>query len=515
MKYPEIAKKAFDQINLKNYIDAELNLVKLLKRYPVDTSFVNALAFVKYNLNKIEDSISLLKKSLLINPNQIDCLQNLAKHHIELKKYDDALAIADEGIRNFKDPIFYYIKGVAFQGVENYLKAIDLFKQSIKSNPKFYDANINLAFSYNKNKDYAKAIEIYHDLLSKNIKIHESHYNLAIVYNNVQDYKNAIIHYEESLKINPNNNVAKFNLSLVYLAQMNFVKGWPLWESRWEALKKPEFAKKIDSCKLIDNNKKILIWGEQGIGEQILYGSMIHDLKDNKNLSVAINKRLITLYQRSFNNINFLDIDKVKDSYDSQIAMGSLGAFLRKDQDSFVKQPKKFLIADSEKSSSFKSMINSKNKIICGLSWISKNQFIGLNKSINLDSIINSLDKEKFLFVDLQYGNNKKERESIKNKYDLDIINLESLDKFNDIDGLVSLIDICDVVVSVSNITAHLSGALGKKTFMLAPHEYGSMWHWHFGSLSPWYPSIKIFRKKNESSWTEPLKELSEEIKKL
>ena len=79
------------------------------------------------------------------------------------------------------------------------------------------------------------------------------------------------------------------------------------------------------------------------------------------------------------------------------------------------------------------------------------------------------------------------------------LINIcEEIDNFNDIDGLASLIDACDFVVSVSNTTAHISGAIGKKTYLMLPKNRGQLWYWSKeNAKSIWYKSIEIFERNN------------------
>jgi hypothetical protein len=53
------------------------------------------------------------------------------------------------------------------------------------------------------------------------------------------------------------------------------------------------------------------------------------------------------------------------------------------------------------------------------------------------------------------------------------------------------LIEACDEVVSIGNATAHLAGALGKKTTVLLPKARS--WRWlSGGEQSPWYSSVKL-----------------------
>jgi ADP-heptose:LPS heptosyltransferase len=72
-----------------------------------------------------------------------------------------------------------------------------------------------------------------------------------------------------------------------------------------------------------------------------------------------------------------------------------------------------------------------------------------------------------------------------------------------DIDGLTALIDACDTVVTASNVTAHLAGAIGKRTAVLVPNSKGRLWYWHEGEeRSLWYPSLRLFCQDDPVDWT-------------
>ena len=512
MNYQKIVKQAFDKIKFKKFDEAKKDLNRLIKKFPVNTDFLNALAFVETNLNDINNSVILLKKSISINKNQSETLRNLALNLIQKSEFEDAQHYTNIGLELYpEDNLFYFINGIIFSSLDNTKEAIKSYKDSLKINPNFTKAYLNLGFILNKSKDYLGAVEIYEKLLELEPNSHDANYNLAISYDNLGESDKAKLHYEEALKINPQNDVAKFNLSVLNLLLMNFSEGWKLYEWRWYGLDKPPFTKEISPCLELNKDQRILLWGEQGIGEQIIYTSMLCDLKGFKKLTVAINPRLIQIYQRSFKDIQFVERQKFydKNAFDMQLALGDLGKFLRTSVDSFNKQQKKFLLADPEKVNYFKKKFKSQKKLLCGISWKSKNEKIGNDKSINLEELLPRLNTNKFNFVDLQYGDTNEEREKILLKYQIKIANEDELDKFNDLDSLLALIDACDVVITVSNVTAHLAGALGKKTFMLAPHVFGLIWHWHKGSESLWYPSINIIRKSTDNSWADPIKKLA------
>ena len=79
-----------------------------------------------------------------------------------------------------------------------------------------------------------------------------------------------------------------------------------------------------------------------------------------------------------------------------------------------------------------------------------------------------------------------------------------NLDPTNDIDGLVSQINMCDMVVTTSNVTAHLAGAIGKKGVVLLPYSRGKIWYWHKGEgPSLWYPSLHLISQNKIDDWSE------------
>ena len=115
-----------------------------------------------------------------------------------------------------------------------------------------------------------------------------------------------------------------------------------------------------------------------------------------------------------------------------------------------------------------------------------------------------------------QYGDTSIEKENLQYNYQIDIHSLENLDKFNQIDSLASLIDACDLIVTTSNVTAHISGALGKKTFLLLPYNAkSSIWYWmHNKVRSLWYPTVKIYRADKMATWSDIINKLTNDLKR-
>ena len=149
---------------------------------------------------------------------------------------------------------------------------------------------------------------------------------------------------------------------------------------------------------------------------------------------------------------------------------------------------------------------HSKNKIKCGISWLSKPTNEKSSKdyyteiknkmSINLLELKEILELSNIEFIDLQYTNTKDERDYLSNNFNIRIKKYDDIDNYNDIHKLSCLIQSCDIILTIPNITAHLAGALGKKTYLILPKQNGIFWYWKVhNDKFIWYDSFKHFNK--------------------
>ena len=99
-------------------------------------------------------------------------------------------------------------------------------------------------------------------------------------------------------------------------------------------------------------------------------------------------------------------------------------------------------------------------------------------------------------------------------KTGIEVLQCPAVDNLSDLDGLASLIDACDLVISVDNSTVHLAGALGKPTWILLP--YIPDWRWLLDREdSPWYPSVKLYRQSRYGAWGDVFARINTDLRNL
>jgi hypothetical protein len=164
-----------------------------------------------------------------------------------------------------------------------------------------------------------------------------------------------------------------------------------------------------------------------------------------------------------------------------------------------------YLKADKAKAKKIRSALCPKGQKLCGVSWKSSNKDIGAKKSMRLEDLLPALRMPGVVFVNLQYGDVAQDIADLQTEHGIEILQYSEVDNFNDLDGLANLIEACDVVLTTSNSTAHLAGALNKDTINLVAFGDARIWYWlnEVGGQSLWYPSVKLVeQERDDDGWS-------------
>ena len=368
---------------------------------------------------------------------------------------------------------------------------------------------------------YEEAEAILRDALTIDPTLLQAWKNLAVVLTDLKKDRDAMECYAQLLKLNPANAEAHWGLALLQIKAGDYAPGWRNFEHRWrvEALQLQPIQTSTPQWNGQQMQGTLLLWGEQGIGDQILFGSILPQaLSYADRTVVTLDRRLIPLFQRSMPGLEFMDLAHVRAQlkFDAQLPLGSLPIHFRRSADDFQATCHPYLLADQDRAQALRHKIERPGKLVCGISWHSSRKKLGTHKSIRLRQLVSALGPAQHHFVTLQYGDTKAECQALAESEGIEVQSLENVDCFNDIDGLAALIEACDVVVTVSNSTAHLAGALGKKTLLLLPWSEGRLWYWanHDGS-NPWYPSIEMFAQRAMGDWSQPLQAAEKRLRKM
>lgn len=247
-KYTE----AFNQYANNNIDSAESICKGLLLDNPNDTKALNLYSIIMLKKNRIPEAFVYLHKTLVIQPDSLDALVNLANLYRVQNQLDKAIEFfqkiillnpdhfdayfnlgnihfdlrnLDESEKYFKkvlefeptniDVIFklggiYYLKG-------NYEEALVHYTRVANFDPNYCDVYVNIGVCHNKNGNQEEAIKAYNIVLAANPNNAGAYNNLSSVYYVLDKRKEAMECAINALKLDPNMPEAYNNLSNVYL----------------------------------------------------------------------------------------------------------------------------------------------------------------------------------------------------------------------------------------------------------------------------------------------------------
>ena len=283
-----------------------------------------------------------------------------------------------------------------------------------------------------------------------------------------------------------------------------YKEGWSNYEYRWKVSPLVNAIWPIKGKDIWhgEKDKDVVLWREQGIGDDILFLGLTPEARDRtKRLRVYVDTRLVVLCERSIKGVEFFPYKSViEDVMECHLPMGSLPSLFRQTADDFKSTKKGYLKADPERVSAIRTELGLEGKKVIGISWKSIKSLNTLKKSLTLLEFGKIFEGLDVTLINLQYGDVDKEIREFEEETGIKIVQCGSVDNREDLDGLAAMIEVCDLVVSTSNVTIHLAGALGKNTWVLLPFVT-NFWWLRDRDDSVWYPSLKIYRQKKFQDW--------------
>ena len=507
-----------------------ITLSKIFLEYALLIEENNKLALVLYarvlfNTNNLKQSLFNYQKLISSIPYPENFKYKVEYFHRlidssnteKAKLFLDEMKKEDNEKNNRHEEDINYLEGTLNIELKEYLNAVLNFEKCLSFNINNSYVYSSMAVVFERQNHYDKAI----NYLKKSISLDSNNVralnNLGIIYSHLGNIKEGISLLENSLKIDPYNNEIKYVLGQLQIYNKKFKEGWKYFRSRWlySRYKHKPFKSSKNLLSNISDKKNVFVWAEQGIGDQIMYGSMFSEMANlSKKLIVQLDKRLIKIFKNKHSNIKFIgDYSELKEEeFDFHLPFGNLGTFLRNDLTSFKNSKKPYVDFDKQIAEKVKKKYK-KNNLLIGISWTSHNGLLKEDKSVYLKNLIPILKLKNINFIDLEYKNSEIEKNEICKKYNVKINRVDEIDIFNDMLGLASIISACDLVITCSNLNAHMAGALNKKTYLLLPLGKGRLWNW--GSTkdrSVWYPSVKIFQQLKPGDWSDPIVKVKKEI---
>jgi tetratricopeptide (TPR) repeat protein len=509
-------------------------------------------------LGKFDDAIASLETALELKPDYVDALMTLAGtlrdagrlvHAIEA--YEDLVEMAPAMA------MAYFNLGNALIADRQYEEAIFAFEDAVEHDPSYAPSYINLAGALHAldrteealtasenalaleptssnamvNRGNAlKTLARFDDAEAQFRKLIEidpadaaAHDLLGTVLQGQARIPEAIEEFRTAIKLDSRQSLFKGDLSIALLADGSIKEGWAQYDARFGAgdrlVRRRRIGKKTWEGESL-SDKTLLIWKEQGVGDDVRFASCYNDVIDRAaaegaKVIIETDPRLITLYSRSFPTADIRAAGDTgsDDKIDYDIAAGSLPGIFRNSIDQFPTSGG-YLKPKQARVDQLRAEIDTLGKgLKVGIAWRSSNMAASRRRFYtDLADWQDLFGQSNIQLVNLQYDDASAEVDDVNSRLNASIHQVANLDLMNDLDSATALTAAMDVVISAPVSVADIAGSIGRPCYLYGPVKHSMC----LGTdRLPWYPETTWVGNE----WNAPLKisvdKIVSEIKKI
>lgn len=320
----------------------------------------------------------------------------------------------------------------------------------------------------------------------------------------------AVPFLQHAIVLEPQNVTALFNLAVSYLIQGNYAQGWPLYEVRWNyehlAGQLPKHTQPRWTGQDL-KDKTILVEGEQGHGDNIQFVRFLWNLHvAGAKIKLRVTDGLIPLLSNSpiIERVGGYSDDVGAFDYWTPIMSipGILGITLEN-----LPKPVNYLNVDMNKQQDWLQILGPKTRMRVGFCWSGRRDaWLNRHKGMPFEDILDLIrTNSQYEWVNLQIDATPEEEAALVE------VGVKaypgSITSFVDTAALIMAMD---VVIGVDTAVSHLSGALGRPTWIML-NWFGTDWRWLLNrDDSPWYSTARLFRQPSMGDWASVRKKVTQ-----
>ena len=501
----------------------------------------HVMGLMLYRLGRLSRSLDFFQKAWEIDPKDAEIYQKLGLVAWKL----DMLEAAEKFYRiecqlapNNANALIN-LAGV-LRDQSKFAEAIEILRTAIYAHPENHELWNSMGTVVNDSGNPQEAQTFYLEALRLKPSYGRAHNNMANVYELLGEPEKALPHYVEALK-DPADETEEATMrhsrSLVLLAAGKIAEGWEANAARLDPNRAGATLFSMQ-CPMWDGadpaqirGKKLLVVGEQGLGDEVLFMSIIQDIQDavgpDGELRIACEYRLMPLVKRSFPDAivsNHLSATlegreirtaKLAEGADFWTPMASPLRAFRPSLESFPDR-KGFLRPDPDYVQQFRDQIAGfGDGLKVGVLWKSLRMDAHRSKFFSaFDAWQDILQVKGVDFVNLQYGDVDTELALAEERFGVRIHQPTGIDLKMELDRVAALSSACDLVIGPMNATTNLAAACGTRVWFM--HSSRSAWTlFGLDNRQPWYPHCRSFTAPGFANWDVIMPEIARNLSEL
>ena len=397
--------------------------------------------------------------------------------------------------------------------------AIALLEPALAQVPQSPEINLTLGSAFREMGDNGRAESHYRAALAARPNYAPALSNLADLLCDRGEWEEARTLYDSAIHHDPKNPQIRLNRAVLHLLTGALKEGWRDYAARIDIAGKVPAA----DLRLAPwtgeplRRKRLLVRAEQGVGDQILFASLIPDLAaratgEGGSVVLECEPRLVSLFARSFPSVCVHPAEiasagghpradygwlKGAGGANAWTLMGTLPRYLRGSLDRFP-DPHVFLAPDAAEAARWKQVFGRGGRTI-GICWRSGKS--GGHRSLQyapLEEWGAFLRDLQGTIVSVQYDATQEEIAALEQISRRRIIVPQGIDQKNELDRSAALLSALDAVVSAPTAVSWLCAGVGTPTFKVL---YDTSWTALGQAHEPFAPACSLAMPKARGDW--------------
>lgn len=435
----------------------------------------------------------------MLDDKEIKEIQQAAYELVQRKDYDNAGPLITRLLEeNPNDATALNFMGIIQLEMQNFHLAYQFLRRGLQEKPNVAAMWTNFGLAAHELGRNQEAMNCYLKSAELDNEYFKAYDNAAALLIEEAKWDEAEAMCKTSLEISPEGKLSNKNLAHVYLAKHDWPRGWKHWELSLGDKYRKEWVYGDEPRWDGSKGKAVVIYGEQGLGDEIVYASCVPDaINDCKKVIIDCDPRLEKLFKRSFPKADVHGTRRdetpkwlAEAKIDARCAVSSLPAFYRNKDEDFPGTP--YLKADPELTAMFKAIWRGKKAY--GLCMHGGSKLTNERGRKIEPEQFSPLLAQDAIFVSLDYkGTTDNPR----------IKQFKWATQATDYDLTAALIASLDAAIGINTTAMHCANGLGIPTHILVPEKY----QWRYEGSYLWSKTAKIYHK--QGTWRDTIKKVT------
>ena len=460
------------------------------------------------------EAVAGFRQVLAQAPGSTEALAGLGDSLRDQGSVDDAIGLLESAVGRHPDSApLHYSLGRAFQRAGRLREAIDIYKTVLRLDPRHADALNSVGLFFSTRGDLENGIKLFKRALAARPDFPDALVNMGLNLKILARYQPALQAFQEAARLDPDYARAHWAEAQLQLLLGRFKAGWRGYEWRWRTREESDDRGRLFPQPVWDGRAlpdgKLLVWSEQGVGDEIMFASLLPELAATTDCVLECDLRLLPLFARALPKVELVArADPLPGRLKApdiraQIAAGSLGRWLRPDRASFAGHGGAYLRPDAEKRDRCRARYGT-DKLNVGIAWHTTKNEPTAQRRIKLEELLPILQVPGVRFVSLQYGDHREAIAKLRSEAGVELLQDPAIDQLKSLDDFAAQTAALDLVIGIDNSAVHMAGALGVPAWVLLPQP--PEWRWLIeGEDCLWWPSLRLFRQTTWREWKAPI----------